>query len=432
MTTPLQALVREAIIYTLPLYEMARMSSASGPRKNPQGSLADPAGGPESSKRWVNVFTHTRQLLGPQDRRVVTPNNDTLYTNAWLDLSRGPMLLHAPDTHGRYYVLGFLDFYTNPFAYSGSRTTGTGAQVLFVHGPAWRGTVPKGTIEIASPTDHVWVLGRILATQHEDLTPVHALQNQFLVKPAAQPDAPFAGDVVDTGIQPRDMLGDPATFVRVVNRALALNPPPPQDAAMVARFAAVGIGAQATTSADLPMLGQVLREVLAELDQPRSSNLGGGWSVACEITSSFGQDWWLRALVARGYIGMLGVEEVVYVMADVDATGTTLEGVNRYRLRFPPGGLPQAGAFWSITMYRKSDYLLVDNPIQRYSIGDRTPDLVYDGDGGLTITMSHHAPTSQANWLPAPAEPFYVTLRIYLPSEAHLTHRYVYPAIEAL
>ena len=110
------ALAKEAIIYTLPLYEMARMQSASSPRRNAAGVFADPAGGPESTLRWANLFSHTRHLLGPADRRVVTPNNDTLYTNAWLDLTQGPLLLHAPDTGARYYVLGFLDFYTNPFA----------------------------------------------------------------------------------------------------------------------------------------------------------------------------------------------------------------------------------------------------------------------------------------------------------------------------
>ncbi len=129
----------EAIVYTFPLFEMARMRSSSGARRNARGDYADPGGGPESTKRWVNTFSHTRHLLGPADRRVVTPNNDTLYTNAWLDLSHGPLMIHAPDTAGRYYVLGFLDFYTNPFAYSGSRTTGTGAQQLFVQGPRWRG-----------------------------------------------------------------------------------------------------------------------------------------------------------------------------------------------------------------------------------------------------------------------------------------------------
>ena len=429
-----EALAREAVIYTLPLYEMTRMQSASSPRRNLARSgteqAADPGGGPESSLRWVNLFSHTRHLLGPADRRVVTPNNDTLYTNAWLDLSRGPLLLHAPDTGGRYYVLGFLDYYTNPFACSGTRTTGTGAQTLFVHGPAWRGDVPPGTIRIAAPTDHVWVLGRILATADEPMAPVHALQDRFRITRVIAPDAPFDGDRIDTMLSPHALPGDPATYLRVVNRALAMNPPPPDEAALVARFAAVGIGPGAAMPPDLSRFGTVLARMLAELDQPQPSGLGGGWTLPVEVHDSYGRDWRLRALVARAYIGALGIEEAMYVMADVDSTGHPLDGRRAYTMRFAPGALPAVNGFWSLTMYRKSDYLLVDNPLQRYSIGDRTPGITHDADGGLTLQLGHRAPPDRANWLPAPDAAFYVTLRLYLPRAEHLERRFVYPPIE--
>ena len=116
-------------------------------------------------------------------------------------------------------------------------------------------------------------------------------------------------------------------------------------------------------------------------------------------------------------------------IADVDAQGQVLDGRHGYTLRFPPGGHPQVGAFWSLTMYRKADYLLVDNPIDRYSIGDRTPGLKHDADGGLTITLSHAPPAEAANWLPAPPAAFYLTLRLYLPRKAHLDQTFVYPAL---
>ena len=426
------ALAREAILYTLPLYEMARMRCASSPRRNARGDYADSEGGPQSTLRWVNLFSHSRQLLGPANRRVVTPNNDTLYTNAWLDLSRGPLLVHAPDTAGRYYVLGFLDFYTNPFAYTGTRTTGTGAQVLFVHGPDWRGSVPQGAIEVAAPTDHVWVLGRILAMEDEALEPVHALQDAFrIVRPAA-PDVALYGERLDTGMQPHDLPGDPETYLRVVNRELAMNPPPPREATLVARFAALGIGAALSKPGEMTVLGKALGEVLQELDTPQPSNLGGGWMLLADVKTSFGEDWHMRALVARAYIGMLGIEEVMYLMADVDATGAPLDGQRTYRLRFAPGAEPDVGAFWSLTMYRKSDFMLVDNPINRYSIGDRTHGLVRDADGGLTITMSHTAPRASTNWLPAPAEAFYVSLRMYMPGKAHVERTFKYPPIQSI
>jgi hypothetical protein len=423
-------LLRDAVVYTLPLYEMARMRAASSPRKNAAGAPADPTGGPESTRRWVNLFGHTRALLGPRDRRVVTPNNDTLYTNAWLDLSRGPLIITTPDTGSRYYVLGFLDFFTNPFAYVGTRTTGNRAQTCWVHGPRWRGTVPPGMTPLACPTEHVWIIGRILATAGEDFAGVHALQDAFRIARAAAPDTPFAGEIIDAGIAPNALPGDATLYARVVNRALAENPPPADEADAVARFAAAGLGAGLMPPGDPRALGQAIQDVLADLDQPRPSRLGGGWTLPVLVRENFGRDYALRALVARGYIGALGIEEAMYPMADVDREGRVLDGRQTYSLRFPPGGLPEVGAFWSLTMYRKADYLLVDNPLERYSIGDRTAGLEHDADGGLTITLSHAQPENAANWLPAPPEPFYVTLRLYLPGRAHLEQRFAYPAIE--
>ena len=86
------------------------MRAATSPRRNAAGAFA---GADATSRvRWVNLSGHTRELLDAGNRRVVTPNNDTLYTNAWLDLARSPLVLEVPDTSGRYYVLGFLDFFT--------------------------------------------------------------------------------------------------------------------------------------------------------------------------------------------------------------------------------------------------------------------------------------------------------------------------------
>jgi hypothetical protein len=137
--------------------------------------------------------------------------------------------------------------------------------------------------------------------------------------------------------------------------------------------------------------------------------------------------------VARGYIGALGNEEAMYIMAETDGDGQVLDGRQRYLLRFAPDALPQVAAFWSLTMYRKSDYLLVDNPIQRFSIGDRTPGLQWDADGGLSIELSALPPTdTRANWLPAPPEAFYLSLRLYLPGSVHVERRFAYPPIRRM
>jgi hypothetical protein len=423
----LNALAREAILYALPVYEMARMHASSSPRKNAQGELADPSAGPESLKRWVNLFSHSRRLLNASDRRVVTPNNDTLYTNAWLDLSDGPVLIKTPETGQRYYVLGLLDFYTNPFAHLGTRTTGNRAQTFFVHGPRWQGTVPEGCIAVACPTPNVWVLGRILANADEDMSPVNALQDAFEITTL---DGLPAQRVSECLVHPQELPGDACTFVRVVNQAMALNPPPDRDRWPLQQWAQLGIGPGLETPSDCSLLQSALTATLQDVDTPEDTDLGGGWKAAVEVQDNFEGDWLTRARVARAYIGILGSQEVLYLLAFRDSQGQVLDGTNHYQLRFAPGGLPQVDSFWSLTMYRKADYLFYDHPEERFAIGDRTAGLKYDSDGGLTLQLSHQRPDEINNWLPAPAEPFYLALRLYLPRQVHQNHTYQYPAIE--
>ncbi|MEY4694948.1 MAG: hypothetical protein RLZZ95_1397 [Pseudomonadota bacterium] len=422
----LSDLARRAIVYALPVYEMARMRSASTLRKTPQGEFADAQGGPESLRRWVNLFSHSRRLLNASDRRVVTPNHDTLYTNAWLDLSHGPLRIDTPDTGSRYYVLGLIDMYTNPFAHLGTRTSGNSAQSFWLQGPHWHGEVPAGCTPVRCPTDSVWVLGRILAHADEDLAPVHALQDAFAITTA---EGGPAQRVYECSLQPQALPSDAATFVRVVNHEMAINPPPPSDAAELQAWAALGIGPGLPVPADLGLLQQALTDTLQELDTPTPADLQGGWKAAVEVHDNFNGDWLTRARVARAYIGILGSQEVLYLLAFRDSQGRVLAGQRSYQLRFPPGGLPQVGAFWSLTLYRKADYLFYDHAEQRFAIGDRTEGLAYDADGGLTLFIGHTRPEQPRNWLPAPAEEFYLALRLYLPGEVHQLKKYEYPAI---
>jgi hypothetical protein len=427
--TPSLEMARQALIYTLPLYEMARMRASGSPRKSGHGVYADPSGGPQSLARWVNVFSHSRRLLDARDRRVVTPNHDTLYTNAWLDLSDGPLLVHTPDTGTRYYVLGLIDFYTNPFAHLGTRSHGNRAHTFFLHGPGWQGTPPPGVQVVPCPTPHVWVLGRILAHPDEPLAPVHALQDAFRI---STPDGQNAQRVHIGLVQPQAVPGDAAEFVRVVNHELTHNPPPPDDWPLLASWQELGLGPGLPVPDDLQVLQAALTQVLAELDAPIASDLQGGWQSAVRIKDSFGQDWLTRARVARSYIGILGIQEVLYLMAFRSSDGQELDGRRRYRIRFGPGQLPEVDAFWSLTLYRKADYLFYDHPLRRYAIGDRTDGLRLQDDGSLCLDIGHHAPDQVHNWLPAPAEPFYLTLRLYLPGPSHLEQTCVYPEIEAL
>ena len=424
---------QQAVIYSLPLYEMARMRSATCPRRGPGGEFA--AAERESTLRWCNGFTHSRALLTPAHREVVSPNNDTLYDNTWLDLSAGPLLIDLPDMGERYWTLGFLDFWTNPFAYAGRRTTGNRAQQLFVHGPHWQGTVPAGTVPIAAPGDDVWIIGRMLVDPDPaDLAAAHRLQDAFAIR---REDGRIAWQRTDTGFDGRRTdVPEADTYLHVVAAALARNPAPVAEAALIDGFAAFGLrdGRPPTDRSVREAFARALPQVYAALRQDaQAMSLGGGWNVPVTIRTGYGSDYPTRARVARNLIGALGIEEAMYPLCEVDAEGRPLEGRGRYELHFAPHQAPQVDAFWSMTMYGKRDCLLVPNPIDRYSIGDRTPGLVWEPDGSLRIRMQAGDPGPGINWLPTPADdPFYVVLRLYQPRAAHLQMRFTYPPLRRL
>ncbi|MFM0340520.1 DUF1254 domain-containing protein [Paraburkholderia fungorum] len=429
----LLALALDAVLFTLPLYEMTRMRAAASSRRDDAGRFA--GGSPDSTLRWVNRWVHTRQLLGPRNREVVTPNNDTLYSSVWLDLSEGPLLLHVPDMGTRYYVLGLLDFYTNPFGYIGSRTTGSAAGTFLLHGPDWQGVVPEGARALSCPTPSVWMIGRLLIDGPDDLAEVIALQDRLVIEPLAEGGAQVPR-LIDAGMRAQDRAGDPVQFARIVNRALAENPAAAEAAAMLERFAACGIGAScdadALTDVQRDALSRAIAQTIDTLSAPQPSALGGGWFLPVDVSESFGTRYTERAQVALNYIGALGVEEAMYVVADRDADDMPLDGATSYVLHFPPGGQLQTDAFWSITAYDKASCLLVENGIERYSVGDRTPGLRFDEDGGLRIAISAREPRDavlRANWLPAPGGSFYLAMRLYCPREVHLARGFLYPAV---
>ena len=453
----LYSLAVQACIYAWPLYEMQRMRAATSARKAPGLGFAGDS--PESTQRWCNLFTHERDLLTAGKSRVVMPNNDTLYANAWLDLSAGPLVITVPDTAQRYYVLGFLDYYTNAFAHVGTRTTGNAAGHVLVTGPGWQGETPAGFSapghHVKSATDWVWIIGRILVDGAADVATVNSLQDQFSMAPLDDWRAGRAGQPrrFDSRFQPRAPL-EVSRFVAMVNDALRMCPPPVADAMLVAQFGAVGIGAVGSgveAPAELSAQAQQafshgFETVQALLASPESDIFGRsvkansptqrwGWRKPMQVNETYGSNLLVRAFVSRQAIGALATVEAAYPRCEVDATGAHLNGAHRYTMRFAPGQLPPVDAFWSITMYSSADWFLVANEIERYAIGDRTPGLVRDADGGLTLTLQHARPDSakgHANWLPAPDGQFFLCLRAYLPQPALIDGTYQLPALERL
>src|SRR5262245_38945739 len=142
--------------------------------------------GKEFGKGPMNVFTNIPTYPPADMKVVVRPNFDTLYSIAWLDMTKEAMVVSAPDTDGRYYLLPMLDMWTDVFASPRWRTTGTKAGNFLITPPGWSGTVPAGVARIDAPTPYVWIIGRTKTDGPPDYDAVHKIQAGYKVTPLSQ------------------------------------------------------------------------------------------------------------------------------------------------------------------------------------------------------------------------------------------------------
>ncbi|MEF3403564.1 DUF1254 domain-containing protein [Agromyces sp. CCNWLW203] len=442
MDASLVKLAAEAYVYGFPIVfdlEQVHRYTTTGIGANPAAPF--------------NTFSHARSLTTAEDT-FVSINNDTVYSMAQIDLSIGPVRLSVPDTGGRYFVLQFVDAWTNNFAYVGKRATGTAARDFVLLPPDWErdGVDFGGATAIRFPTRIASIVGRWACDGTDDLPAVHALQDATTLTPLHQTLAPPVG-LPETGSGSSAAL-DFFEKYRAYSQAF---PPAERDAALQASFAPLGLtGSESVASLDeetRAVLEAGFAEGAALLEKilrSGSSPVVNGWTLTFhafdynldffEVGAIDDPAWKIsdpklriaeRAAAALGGLWGNHAYEAAYVMSYVDAAGAPLDGANSYTLRLSPP--PPVGAFWSVTMYDVPEFYLVANEIDRYSIGDRTPGIVRDADGGVTITMSAERPadpTAAANWLPAPGGAFRPLLRMYMPDQSVIDGTYVLPAIE--
>jgi len=364
----------------------------------------------------VNTFAYAPRLATPADRQVVTPNTDTLYSLAWLDLRRGPVLLSTPKVTGRYYVFQLLDAYTNTFANVGSHTIGSGPARTAIVPPGWTGKLPAGVRSVTAPTPDVWVLGPTLVSGPADLPAVAALQQQYRLSPLTVGSAPATPEPVATSCanppSPQIVAPAGARFFDELGSDLAADPPPAADHAIVSRLSGAGIGAGRTPTRTLPGAG--VAELAAGVragDQTltalarTSGPLNNGWHVNYHI-GTYGQQYLVRAVVAVIGLGANVASEALYFSTQTDITGAALDGRSSYRLHFAAGQLPpvSGAGFWSVTMYGP-DHFLVANPLNRYALSDHTAGLAGNPDGSLDLYLGRTQPAGHvSNWLPVPTQ----------------------------
>lgn len=426
----------QAVIYGYPM--MKDVLTRYGMVEKPQGVV----------QGTVNGWWHNPRPGSAEDKYSSSINDDQLYSVAWFDVSKEPVVITVPDAGKRYYSIQMMEMNSDIFGYIGLRATGNKAGSYLLVGPDWKGTLPKGIAALRrSPTPTGLLLMRISFDSPDKLEPVWALQAQTAIAPLSNwlAKAPYVATVRDVLDPVSPKSGDPFWFFKTINRGFTENPPPAKDAAIVATLATVGLGPNqgedfarldAATQAGLK---RATVDGVAMLTQATRANYGSkvvnNWA--------YGHKYWGRTAQYNDFLtrastqslaGMQEhhVEEVVKMRAYLDAGGNAFNGSDkRYVIRFEPDQFPKVKAFWSVTLY-DDHYDLVANEIKRHSLGTKNlKDMVFGKDGSLEIYIQAERPAADkvANWLPAPKGSFNLFLRAYLPDEVLVKQTYVPPPV---
>jgi hypothetical protein len=392
----------------------------------------------------LNHFFHARTLADASYRGGGAPNQDTLYSMAWVDVSREPIILSHPDMGNRYFTFELASIDSDNFAYVGQRTTGGNAGNYAIVAPGWQGALPDGVKALPpSRTPTVLIFGRTLIDGASDATVVNALQDQYTLIPLSfwgkkNARLPESRDVW----KPFNPKTDPLAEWKTMNRAMTENPPEPRLAKLVELFAKVGVG----PGQDIDRQDDATKRGLARAaidgrkllnDVIISGALGkrvNNWSIP---PKTFGRAGLADDFLLRGSVQCLGgiianePEEAVYYNTTMDGSGNPFDGAKAYTIRFASGQLPKVDGFWSITLYDPT-YNFTDNPINRYSIGDRTQGLKKDSDGGLTLYIQNTSPGKDKtfNWLPSTRSgPFILVMRTYIPGVEIVEQKWAPPPV---
>jgi hypothetical protein len=396
----------------------------------------------------MNTFANVQEYPTAEMKVVVRPNFDTLYSSAWLDLTKEPVIVSVPDTGGRYYLLPMLDMWTNVFASPGWRTTGTQAGDFAIVPPGWQpaGTkLPAGVQRIDAPTFHVWIIGRTKTDGPKDYDAVHEIQAGFKITPLSgwgEPPVPVEAKIdpsIDMKTPPKIQVDEMAAgeyFARAAE-IIKLQPPHVTDQPILARLARIGF--EPGQSFDLDKVDPAVKQGLESAPQdaqklmawkvPTLARVVNEWSMNTDTMGVYGNYYLKRAIVAQLGLGANLGEVADYPLNIGDDRGRPLDGTSDYTIHFEKETLPPVDAFWSITLYDQKGYQ-VANRLNRFAVSSWMP-FAYNPDGSLDLYFQSESPGAdqEANWLPAPKEPFNLTMRLYAPRSDALTGKWNPPPV---
>lgn len=410
-TDTIWQLVNDAYVYAFPLVLTDATKTLS---TNTDGTI--------TGRAPVNQFNHAKNLANASFRTVVTPNVDTVYSQAWLDISAEPMIYVLPEAD-RFCNVQLLDAWTNTAAVLDK----AGAYAITL--PNWEGDLPDGVKRVDVATATVWSIARIVLSGNADLPNVYALQEQMKLLPLStyglegEYTAPKGTYTEENDFVPvnKVLSMTPEEFFNTANILMQANPPSDADKDLLKRLSAINVGAGMTF--DTSLLGedtadrwtqmlQQLRTTLAS-DGANYAQQLGQWTYYGKPIGDFGTEYTYRAMVALVGLGANTVDVAIYPKTTVDETGNVLTGEKTYTLHFDTLSPTMEGGFWSVTAYGEDDFL-IGNPIDRYCINDRS-DFKLNADGTLDIILSKEAPENVSNWLPVSDGEFHLFMRIYVP-----------------
>jgi hypothetical protein len=401
--------------------------------------------GKEFGRGPMNTFQSMPAYPAASDKGVVRYNFDTLYSAAWLDMTKEPVVVSVPDTGGRYYLLPMLDMWTDVFASPGWRTTGTGAGNFLLTPPNWSGTVPSGMTRIDAPTPIVWIIGRTKTDGPPDYDAVHKVQAGYKVTPLSQwgktpvPPVVTIDPSVDMKTPPKVQVDKMSAdkYFAYAAELLRVIPPHITDQPMIAQLKKIGF--EPGKSFDLnkadPAVQRALASTPGEARQlmtwkiPTMARVTNGWSMNTDTMGVYGNYYLKRAIVTQVGLGANLAEDAIYPVNLGDHAGKPLDGANKYTLHFDKGDAPPTNAFWSVTLY-DSEGFQVANPLNRFNLSSWMP-LKYNADGSVDLYFQNGSPgvDEEANWLPAPTGAFNLLMRLYAPKSEALTGKWNPPPV---
>jgi hypothetical protein len=394
----------------------------------------------DSNPHATNVWGHAQKLLTAEFRVIETPNTETLYSGAVIDLKGGPIVVVHPDFGERYFRTTLWELHGDTHTISQKQDGGKPAPYAIVP-LGWKGDLPAGLKSIQVRSRYVFVSPHIAVYGDDDLPKVHALQKGHHLIALAE-----------WGQSNADLPpGDP---MRPIRRAESKTPPEllffeelgetlkditlrDDEVGFARQLAGIGLtptdGFQLETL-DAPTVAGLKRAVLdgqsIAAHQARTligPQTGGTWLLGFDMTSV--DSWLFRAGTGFGYVWGDAASEILYPMARSDDQGKPLSGANTYALHFPKGQLPPA-KYWRISMYDLNGFF-ISNPVNRFGIGNMAETLAPDTEGGLTIFIQNESPGTdkETNWLPAPKEGFFLIMRLYQPEERMYRGEYIIPPV---